>query len=137
MTSIDTFNLVAGTASVVALAFALFQHHKSRLQRSREEGNIRLFEERLRNVDTSLRAAATSLQILIRRGDSPETPVAELQNLARAVRASVYGAIMEGRGLTGRLKSWKFGELLGSDPQDEVELPENNEEDVTTEAKRP
>ena len=59
-------------------------------------------------------STATSLQLLIRRADHDDAAQKELQNLGRAVRANLVGAIVEAREIDQSLKDWKFGELLSS-----------------------
>lgn len=130
----DYFNVAAGLASIVSLAFALTIHYRHRVAKTREEANIRILGERLHNLDVGLRAAATNLQILIRRADSADAPVKELQNLARSVRTSIYASIIETRGTGGNLKEWRFGQLLKSE---DLGDSEGVAQDHAAEAERP
>jgi hypothetical protein len=108
----DTFNVVAGLASIISLVFALVVYHRSKTAEAREEGNVKVFRERLRNIDSTMRATMTIMQILIRRADDTDAPVVELQNIGRSARASLYGAMEQAWEIDKALGEWKFGHLL-------------------------
>lgn len=111
----DLFNILAGLASILSLAFAGYLHHKTKVQSVAESGNIHVLRERLRSVETSLRSSATILQMLIRRADDRTVGAEELQNIARSARASLVASILEARGVDEILKDWTFGQLLRSE----------------------
>lgn len=110
----DLFNIVSGIASIVALVFAAYVHHRAKLSATTEGGNIRVVTERMQNASISLRSSASILHLLIRRADDESASVVELQNLARAARTNILATLVEVSGTEDALKSWKFGESLES-----------------------
>jgi len=116
----DIFNLIAGSASIASLILAAYLWHKRKVSRVAEKGNVSILIERLNNISTSLRAAATTTQALIRRADDHQVPVPELQNIARAVRTDLYGALLQASATKTTLLDWRFGELLVSSKIEEI-----------------
>jgi hypothetical protein len=125
---LDLFNTIAGAASIISLGFAAFIYYRQRLTEAREEGSLRLLQERMRHVEISLRATGTTLQILIRRADSQDTPVIELQNIARAVRSHLFGALQETSDLQRAMVDWKFGQLLAASALEPARGPDKENE---------
>ncbi len=110
----DIFNIITGSVGLLSFIFALIQFYKRKLNESVEKGNILVLRERLKNIEVSLKSAATINQILIRRADDENTPIKELQNIARAQRSQIYSTILEAKDIKRRVIDWKFGELLDS-----------------------
>lgn len=110
------FEIIAGLASTSSLVFAAVVYHRKKVAQATEKGNIRVFREKLKNIEATLRATGTNLQILIRRADNADVTVSELQNIARTARSTVYSALVEAAEFGMTLKDWKFGELLETRP---------------------
>jgi hypothetical protein len=108
------FDIIAGTASIVSLVFAAYQYHKAKLFETVEKGNNNTLKERLKNIEVTLKTAATTNQLLIRRADENSVTKEELQNLARATRAQLFGAIVETDDMKSKLVEWNYGHLLKS-----------------------
>lgn len=131
----DKFNVVAGIASIMSLILAAYLWHKQRMSKVVEKGNVSILIERLNNIKVSLQSAATTNQVLIRRADDKQVPVEELQNIARAVRANLYGALLQASATKSNLQEWRFGELLGSSEIEEVLRAQEEEQMGTPEEK--
>ena len=110
----DSFNVIAGMASIVSLGFAAWTYGRARLRKSAEDANVALLRERLRSIATTIHSSTTIIQILIRRADDPDVPATELQNIARSARASIMASYLEAIDFDDSLKDWKFGQLLQS-----------------------
>ena len=106
------FELLAGLASVLGFALAIYQHVIHKLAAEREKSNVRVITERLRNVATTVTAAGTTIQLLVRRADDADVHVAELQNLGRATRAGIIAAVHEADAICRSLGDWRFGHPL-------------------------
>lgn len=130
----DIFSIIAGSASLLSLLFALTQYYKRQSNESVEKGNLLVLRERLKNIEVSLRSAATINQILIRRADDENVRLKELQNIARALRSQIYSTILEAKNIKRTVIDWKFGELLDSDVNIDDDQEKQNNDDKSDDA---
>ena len=114
MKPIELLGIIASFASVASLIFAAFIYHRQQVSKAKEQSNVNVLRERLHNIENNLNATVMYLQLLIRQADDQETPVRELQNMARGVRAGLVSAIADAKAMGLALSDWQYGELLRS-----------------------
>jgi hypothetical protein len=114
MTALNLFDWIASLASIVSLAFAAFVYHRDKLRETKEQANVEMLKTRLGTIANNLSVTSAYLQTLIRQADDDQTPVRELQNMARGVRAGVLGTLMDARSMEATVSEWKIGHLLKS-----------------------
>ena len=114
MNFLEWLGIIASIASIISLLFAAWLYHKEQLSKVRESSNIKVLKERLKSNNSILRSTLLNLQILIRQADDPNTPVRELQNMARQVRANLAALAIDEEQFQNMLNDWKIGKYLES-----------------------
>jgi hypothetical protein len=80
---------------------------------------------RLGTIANNLSVTSAYLQNLIRQADDQETPVRELQNMARGVRVGLLGTLIDARSMEATVSEWKIGQLLKSHAVAREQEPES------------
>ncbi|XP_033209035.1 prolactin regulatory element-binding protein [Belonocnema kinseyi] len=86
---------------------------RQRKKSERSEENIRNNAERVEEIkDTNFNVKSKKLQLIVKSMDSIQTDFGEKEALQRIVRVSPSGKVMVTGGTDGRVRIWKFPQLL-------------------------
>ncbi len=107
-------NIAAAVATLASLVFALWVYAKDRQRRRLAAASVEVLQERIRGVESVVRAAATNTELLIRGLGDRSIPPAGMQHVARAIRADLYAAILTLKNTNEDLLDYNFGALLHS-----------------------
>jgi len=119
----EVWEIIGAIAGSLSFAFAVYTYLRARAQRVTEEAKTEIYRERLRNLQYSLTAALHSVDAIVQLGKQESTSVEMLQNLARIVRGQLYTSIKQVERQRGYLREWRFGQMVESPEEIEVESP--------------
>lgn len=105
----DLFNVAAAASSILALAFALWQHSQARQQKAQERERLDAQSRAVRAALGIAMAGAHTADLIVQRAKEPDVQVAELQNLARAARGTTLSLAAQLEDQSKLLSTWSFG----------------------------
>jgi hypothetical protein len=95
MTKSDWANIIAATATVLALALALYQHRTARKTRAQLDVRIAQLETRVNGARQSAQAIGDAVDAMVQRAKEPGVKVTELQDKARVIRANLLTLVQQ------------------------------------------
>lgn len=110
----DTFNALAGVASIASLTLAIVLTLRDRKRRTITESAVSEMQERIRAVNLSIRGAGTTADELVRLSHDGSTQVEALRSMAKALRTQIYQAGAVSDEAWEKLSEWRFGKMLSS-----------------------
>jgi len=105
-----------GIVGVIGTAIGAYSLYRSQINKTIESANYAVQQERIRGLHNSLVSTLHSVDAIVQVSKRPETTTAHLGDLARLARAQLYAVAGDAEKEDRRLRMWRFGKMLKSDP---------------------
>lgn len=115
------WEITGAIAGALSLAFAVYVYYRERSAKIAEEAKIAIYRERLRSLHYGITASLHSVDAVVQMAKRDGASVDMLQNLARVARGQLYTSLKQVEKEQGLLKQWKYGELVSSSDDMDVE----------------
>ncbi len=107
--------VVFGMASFASLGFAVWQHHKTRINQLTEQNRVAMSLQRIKQAYNMLHAVTYTADQIVQRSKKQQSNASELCELARAIRAQTFVLMAELKTEHSRMKSWRYGVMIPSE----------------------
>jgi hypothetical protein len=116
----DALNIGAGTATILALMLALWQHLEARRRVRGERDRLEIQRTQLAETAASLLHCAHVADAIVQQAKKPDASISELLNLARINRGEILLVVSRLEGTAEMLKRWQVGRSLVNMSQRQV-----------------
>ncbi len=123
----NTLDFVLAIISIISFLLAIFSIARTEIKKAAEKANIEVMKERIESLYQGLVSVYHTTDAIVQIPKSQETDIQELQNLGRISRSQVYILLKKIEKERNRLKVWKFGKMIPSEPVEDISPKEKFE----------
>lgn len=119
MENVDT---ILAVVSILSFLLAVFAFVRNEIKKAAEKANVEVMREKIESLYQGLVSVYYSTDAIIQVPKTQRIDVATLQNLGRISRAQVFILLKKIEKERLRLKEWKFGTMIQSEPPEDIDI---------------